>query len=58
MLWFGGHFMLVFLQEFFDVSWHRNVHSARFVVPMEFDAAIEIAGPIFRKFIFFLYAFD
>ena len=58
MLWFGGHFMLVFLQELFDVSWHRYVYSARVVVPLKFDATIEIAGPILRKFILFLYAFD
>jgi len=32
--------------------------SARVVVPMQFDAAIEIARPILRKFIFFFYAFD
>jgi hypothetical protein len=49
--------MLVFLEEFFDISRHRNVDSARIVVPMQFDAAIEIARPILGKFIFFFDAF-
>jgi hypothetical protein len=22
MLWFGGHFMFVFLEEFLDIPWH------------------------------------
>ena len=55
MLWFGGHFMLVVLEEGFR---HRNVNSAHVVVPMQFDAAVEIPQPILGKFIFFFYAFD
>jgi hypothetical protein len=42
MLWFGWHFMLVFLEEFFDISRHQNVDRAREVVPLQFDAAIAI----------------
>ena len=58
MLWFGGHFMLVYLEEGWYVSRHQNVDSACVVVPMQFDAAVEIPRSIFGKFIFFLYAFD
>ena len=58
MLWFGGHLMLVFLEEVFDISRHRNVNSACVVVPMQFDAAVEIPRPILGKFIFFVCAFD
>jgi hypothetical protein len=35
--------MLVFLGEFLNISRHQNVNSSRNVVPMQFDAAIEIA---------------
>jgi hypothetical protein len=43
MLWLGGHFMLVFLKQLFEIPRHWNVDSACSVVPIQFDAAIEIA---------------
>ncbi len=50
----GG--MLVFLQLFDDVTRHGNVKGACIVIPLEADAAVEIAVPILCEFIFFLYA--
>ena len=54
MLWWGG--MLVFLQLFDDVARHGKVEGACIVIPLEVDAAVEIAVPILCEFIFFLYA--
>ena len=39
--------MFVFLEEFFDVTRHRNVERSLDVVPVQLDAAVEIAGPVF-----------
>jgi hypothetical protein len=50
----GG--MLVFLQLFDDVTRHGNVEGACVVIPLEADAAVEIAVPILCEFIFFLYS--
>ncbi len=52
----GG--MPVFLQLFDDVTRHGNVEGACDVIPLEADAAVEIAVPILCEFIFFLYAPD
>ncbi len=49
----GG--MPVFLQLFDDVTRHGNVKGARVIIPLEVDAAVEIAVPILCEFIFFLY---
>jgi hypothetical protein len=58
MLWSGQGGMPVFLQLFDDVTQHGNVESARIVIPLDADAAVEIAVPILCEFIFFLYAPD
>ena len=52
----GG--MPVFLQLFDDVTRHGNVEGVHIVIPLEADAAVEIAVPILCEFIFFLYAPD
>ena len=51
--------MLVSLKLFLDVTGHRNVECSSVVVPGEFDAAVEIAAPIFAQFfVLILYCCD
>jgi hypothetical protein len=49
-LWQGG--MLVFLQLFDNVAWHRNVKGVCVVILFEAYAAVEVAIPILDEFIF------
>jgi hypothetical protein len=48
--------MFVFLEELFDAIGHQNVEFLCSVTPVKFDSAIEIARPIFGKFVLLLYA--
>ena len=52
MLWFGGDCMIVFLELFDDISRHSNIMCTVVVIPIELDATIEVAGPIFGEFVF------
>ena len=53
-----GHTMLVFLEDFFDISWHRKVDRASVVIPLELDSTVQIAGPVFGEFVFLFDACD
>ena len=47
MLWVCGGFVFETLEEFWDVFWHGNVKMMFFVVPIQCDATVESAGPVF-----------
>ena len=50
----GGvrHTVLILHEYLFDVTWHGQVDRTVVVVPLEFDAAVQIPGPILGKFVF------
>jgi hypothetical protein len=58
MLRLGWGGMPVFLQLFDDVTQHGNVEGVGVVIPIEADAAVEIAVPILCELIFFHYTPD
>jgi hypothetical protein len=53
MLWFGRDCMLVFLELFDDISRHQNIQSMVVVIPIQLDATVEVAIPIFSEFVLF-----
>jgi hypothetical protein len=58
MLWFGRDFLRVFLELFDDLHRHQNIQSMVIVIPIQLNATVEVAVPIFGEFVLFLEAFD
>ena len=38
--------MFVFLEEFLDVPWHRDVERTSFVVPIQLYSAVKVSCPV------------
>ena len=57
MLGPGRCVMLVFLELFYDVTWHRYVKDSFFVIPLQFYSAVQVAIPILGEVVLLLEAF-
>ena len=55
---YSSHYVLVFQQLLFDVPGHRNIEGSCGIIPLEWDSAIQVAGPIFGEFVFFFQTID
>ena len=52
------HAMMVFLEEFFDVSQHRNVEGSCRIIPLQFYSTVKVARRVFGDAVIFLDACD
>jgi hypothetical protein len=50
--------MFVFLELFLDVTGHGDINRSVVVVPFQFDATVQVTGPIFGECICMFDAFD
>ena len=54
MLPFGRLLLFHLLEELLDISWHRDVEVASFVVPINLDPTVEFSLPVYGQLVILL----